>query len=117
MNLVRLGNEKILQQFNCTYLRKAAQEITRITTGFEPHPTQIVYGERALDMVLGIPNLKPDKHEFDVAKFFGEEPPIRITTMATPKMVAKRLMKSNRQANLTVALPVSKKQTNKKHYL
>ena len=91
MNLVRLGNEKVLQQFNCTYLRKAAQEITRITTGFEPHSTQVVYGERALDMVLGIPNLKPDKQEFDVAKFFGEESPIRITTMATPKMVAQRL--------------------------
>ena len=91
MNLVRLGNEKVLQQFNCTYLRRAAQEITRITTGFEPHSTQIVYGERALDMVLGIPHLQPDKQEFDVAKFFGEEPPMRITTVATPKMIAERL--------------------------
>ena len=91
MNLVRLGNEKVLQQFNCTYLRKAAQEITRITTGFEPHSTQIVYGERALDMVFGFPHLQPDKQEFDVAKFFGEEPPIRITTMATPKMIVERL--------------------------
>ena len=33
MNLVCLGNEKVLHQLNCTYLRKAAQEITRITTG------------------------------------------------------------------------------------
>ena len=81
--LVCLGNEKVLHQFNCTYLRKAAQEITRITTGFEPHSTQIVYGEKALDMVLGIPHLQPDKQEFNVAKFFGEESSIRITTVAT----------------------------------
>ena len=91
MNLVRLGNKKVLQQFNCTYLRKAAQEITRITTGIEPHSTQVVYGERALDMVLGIPNFLPDKQEFDVAKFFGEKPAMRITTLATPKMITERL--------------------------
>ena len=91
MNLVRLGNKKVLQQFNCTYLRKAAQEITRITTGIEPHSTQVVYGERALDMVLGIPNFLPEDQEFDVAKFFGEKPAMRITTLATPKMITERL--------------------------
>ena len=91
MNLVRLGNEKVLQQFNCRYLRKAAQEVTRIITGLEPHSTQVVYGERALDMVLGVPHLQPYKQEFDVAKFFGEVPTIRVPTMATPKMIAERL--------------------------
>ena len=66
------------------------KEVTKIITGLEPHSTQVVYGERALDMVLGVPHLQPYKQEFDVAKFFGEVPTIRIPTMATPKMIAER---------------------------
>ena len=91
MNLVRLGNNKVLKRYNCSPLRKAAQEVTRITTGFEPYKRQVVYGERAVDMVFGVPNFPPGKEEFDIATFFGEEPPIRITTLATPKMVVDRL--------------------------
>ena len=91
MNLIRLGNKEVLKNYNCTALREAAQEVTKITTGFPPYNRQVVYGERALDMVFGVPNFPPGKQEFDIAKFFGEEPPIRITTLATPKMVADRL--------------------------
>ena len=91
MNLIRLGNKKVLKRYNCSALRKAAQEVTRITTGFEPYNRQVVYGERAVDMIFGIPNFPPGKEEFDIAKFFGEEPPIRITTLATPQMVVDRL--------------------------
>ena len=91
MNLIRLGNKEVLKNYNCTALREAAQEVTKITTGFPPYNRQVVYGERALDMVFGVPNFPPGKQEFDIAKFFGEEPPIRMTTLATSKMVADRL--------------------------
>lgn len=91
MNLIRLGNRNVLKKFNCVALREASREVTRITTGFEPYNKQVVYGERALDMVFGAPNFPPGKQEFDIAKFFGEEPPIRITTLATTKMVIARL--------------------------
>ncbi|XP_078375464.1 uncharacterized protein LOC144658855 isoform X2 [Oculina patagonica] len=91
LNLIRLGNKKVLKQYNCTALREAAQEVCRITTGFEPYPLQVVYGERALDMVFGMPNFTPDKKEFDMAAFFGERHVMRMTTLASPKMVADRL--------------------------
>ena len=72
LNLIRLGNKKVLKQYNSTALREAAQEVCRITTGHDPWPLQVVYGERALDMVFGMPNFTPDKKEFDMATFFGE---------------------------------------------
>ena len=34
MNLIRLGNKEVLKNYNCTALREAAQEVTKITTGF-----------------------------------------------------------------------------------
>ena len=91
MNLIRLGNKKVLEQYNCTNLREVPQEITRITTGVEPYNRQVVYGERALDMVFGMPNFTPSKKEFDMATFFGEKPIMRMTTLASPQMVAQRL--------------------------
>ena len=33
MNLVRFGNKKVLKKFNCQYLRQAAINITKLTTG------------------------------------------------------------------------------------
>jgi hypothetical protein len=39
MNLIRLGNKKVLKKYNCTYLRKAAINVTRITTGIDPLQT------------------------------------------------------------------------------
>ena len=91
MNLIRMGNKKVLRQYNCTALRKAAQEVTRITTGREAYDRQVVYGERALDMVFGMPNFTPSKKEFSMADFFGEEPVMRMTTLASPEMIATRL--------------------------
>ena len=38
MNLIRLGNERVLQTYNCKKFRKAAIEVTRLTTG--KHRTQ-----------------------------------------------------------------------------
>jgi len=93
MNLVRLGNKRILQQYHCAALRKAAQNVTHITTGAPAPPKQILYGERAIDMVFGMPNFPPTKAEFDIAGFFGEEPVLRISTLASAKMVADKLKK------------------------
>ena len=95
MNMIRMGNKKVLKQYNCTALRKAAQEVTRITTGREVYDRQVVYGERALDMVFGMPNFDPDPNEkvFNMAEFFGEEPVMRMTTLASPGMIVTRLKK------------------------
>jgi len=87
MNLVRLGNTKILQKFNCTKLRSVAQAITKITTGRDPHPKQVLYGERATDLVFGGFGVG----DFDIAEFFGIETPNHITTLASPEMIRDRL--------------------------
>ena len=87
MNLVRLGNTKILKKFNCNALRSVAAKITLITTGKKPHPKQVLYGERATDLVFGGFGIG----DFDLAKFFGIETPNRITTLASPEMICDRL--------------------------
>ena len=89
MNLIRLGNTKILKKYNCTYLRKAAIAITTLTTGKPPHPKQVVYGERSVDLVFGFLGVG----DFDLAEFFGVETPNRITTIATIEMLKDRLTK------------------------
>lgn len=94
MNLVRLGNKKVLKNYKCTELRRAAMKVTEITSGKIPHPKQPVYGERALDLVFdfcGIAGGRDGKGEFNIAEFFGEEAPNRITTLASPDMVLQRL--------------------------
>ena len=95
MNLIRLGNKHVLKRYNCTHLRSAAQSVTRITTGSDSDPNQVVYGERALDVSIdrvGIAGGRIDEEDFDIASFFGEEPPIRITALASPAMIVKRLI-------------------------
>ena len=87
MNLVRLENTKILEKYNCTYLRKAAIAVTTLTTGKPPHPKQVVYGERSIDLVFGFLGVG----DFDLAEFFGEETPNRITSLATDAMIEDRL--------------------------
>jgi hypothetical protein len=77
-----LSSEKILKRYNCAYLRKAAINVTRITTGDDPHIKQPIYGGRALDFVYDL-----NKEEFDLADFFGEEAPVRITTLSSPDMI------------------------------
>ena len=87
MNLVRMGNTKILEKYNCKYLRKAAIAITTVTTGKPPHPKQVLYGERSIDLVFGAFGIG----DFDVAEFFGIETPNRITTLASEDMLTDRL--------------------------
>ena len=92
MNMIRMGNSEVLKQYKgCVKIREAAQNVTMITTGLPAHPKQPVYGERALDMVFGMPNFAPDKKEFSMAEFFGEKPVMRMTTLASPQMVVDRL--------------------------
>ena len=108
-NLIRMGNKKVLERYNCTYLRKAAIAVTNITTGDDPHPKQVVYGERALDISFdfgGIAGGRVGKGEFDIAKFFGEKPPVRISTLASTAMIITRLKElfgSNPQFNEQIA--------------
>ena len=86
LNLIRHGNSKILEKYNCTHLRQAAINVTKITTKAPPHPKQIVYGERATDLVIGVLGIG-----FDIGKYFGIEYESRITTIATPEMIITRL--------------------------
>ena len=88
MNLVRMGNQKILEKYNCTELREAAIEVTKLTTGKHPSPKQCVYGERAADLVFGFLGIG----NFDLAKFFGIKTPDRITTLAMPEMIVERMV-------------------------
>ena len=86
INLIRLGNKKVQQRYNCTYLRTAAINVTKITTGHVPPIKQPVYGEHALDYVLDL-----RKDNFDMADFFGEKAPVRISSVSSSKMIRRRL--------------------------
>ena len=88
LNLIRLGNKKVQEKYNCKYLRQAAINITKVTTGNEPHPKQSVYGARSLDVVFG---LGGGSNEFDFSAFVGSENEVRITTLASPEMILKKL--------------------------
>ena len=95
MNLIRMGNKKVLKMYNCTYLRTAAINITQNTTGRDPHPMQVVYGDRALDLsfdIEGIAGGRLADGDFDLAAFFGEERPIRISTLASSAMIRQRMI-------------------------
>ena len=94
LNLVRLGNKKVLQRYNCTELRRAAMKVTEITSGRPPHPKQPVYGDRALDMAFdfgGISGGHVGGTDFNLASFFGEKAPKRMSTLASPEMILARL--------------------------
>ena len=90
MNLVRLGNKKVLKNFNCLEMRNAARAVTKVTTGMDPHPKQVLYGDRALDMVFGFP--LQFVREFDMAKFFDVKPVIRMNTLVGTEMIRDRLI-------------------------
>ena len=90
MNLVRLGNKKVLKNFNCLEMRNAARAVTKVTTGMDPHPKQVLYGDRALDMVFGFP--LQFVREFDMAKFFDVKPVVRMNTLVGTEMIRDRLI-------------------------
>ena len=95
MNLIRLGNKIVLKNYNCTELRSAAAIVTEISTGLKPYPTQIIYGERALDFSFdfgGIAGGRVGRDEFDMGGFFHEKRPVRISTLATPEMILAALV-------------------------
>ena len=71
------------------YITNAAINVTKITTGVLPHEKQPIYGTRALDFVYDV-----NPEDFDLADFFGEEAPVRITTMASPEMIQHKLIKN-----------------------
>ncbi|XP_078350918.1 uncharacterized protein LOC144635713 isoform X1 [Oculina patagonica] len=95
MNLVRMGNTKVQKSYNCTQLRNAASNVTKITTGLPPHPKQVIYGERALDLAFDFGSIAGGtvgESDFDLAEFFGEQAPIRISTLYSGDMICGRLV-------------------------
>ena len=90
MNLVRLGNKKVLEKYDCHHLRTAARKVTKITTSNDPAPKQVLYGDRAIDMVFGLP--LGVTRTFDVAKFFDVKPVVRMSTMCSGEMIRDRLI-------------------------
>ena len=108
MNLVRLGNTKVLEKYNCMNLRSAAQAVTKLTTGRDPNPKQVLYGERAIDLVFGFPlNVV---RTFDMAAFFGVKPVNRMNTLASAEMIKDRLENMfGEHAQFTLAIADSMK--------
>ncbi|KAL9952346.1 hypothetical protein ACROYT_G039589 [Oculina patagonica] len=95
MNLVRMGNTKVQERYKCTQLRDVASNVTKITTGLPPHPKQVIYGERALDIAFdlgGIAGGNDAETDFDLSNFFGEEAPFRISTLSSDRMIRQRLV-------------------------
>ena len=90
LNLIRTGNTKVLDRYNCLEMREAAREITKITTGSCPHPRQVVYGDRAVDMVFGLP--AQVFCNFNMATFFGLKQTLRMSTFATVNMIRSKLV-------------------------
>lgn len=96
MNLIRMGNTKVLRQYNCRYLRQAAINITKITTGEPPQTTQTIYGERALDVVFDEEGKEEEfeqsEFKFDMNDFFSVKAPNRVSTLASPTIIKDRLI-------------------------
>lgn len=84
-----MGNKKVNEKFKCQYLTEAAQNVTKTTCDREPHTRQHVYGARALDIVFGFDPV--NAKEFNFAEFLGIKPEIRITTLASPEMMVRKL--------------------------
>jgi len=92
LNLIRLGNKKVLKQYNCKYLRQAAINVTKIVTGRNPNPKQPIYGERALDLVFGFIFSDPTAQGgFNMAEFLGVKKEVRISNMANADMIKMKL--------------------------
>ncbi|XP_078352217.1 uncharacterized protein LOC144636888, partial [Oculina patagonica] len=95
MNLVRMGNTKVQKRYNCTQLRNAASNVTKFTTGLPPPPKQVIYGDRALDLAFDFGSIAGGtvgETDFNLAEFFGEEAPIRISTLSSDDMIRERLV-------------------------
>ena len=88
MNIVRLGNQKVLKTYNYKKFRKAAIEVTRLSTGQAPHHNLAVYGECALDPAFGFIGVGA----CPLGDFFGERKGNRINPFAAPKIIIDNLV-------------------------
>ena len=88
MNLIRLGNKTVLEQYNCTALRKASQKDARNTTGLRH--TGCVRRTRPRH---GLCDAKLFSHEERVqhGQVFSRKALMRMTTLASPQTVADRI--------------------------
>ena len=90
-NLLRLGNRIVPKRYNCSELRKAAIEVTTETTGMLPKPSQVVYGQRALDVVLDFE--QPAKEDnINIITFLGEKPIVRLSCTSSYSMIQDQLV-------------------------
>ena len=90
MNLIRLGNTKVTEKFNCQKLRESASKVCQISTGSPPNPKMPVYGERALDLVFPFGSIAgglDDQGELNLSQFFGQVQPMRISEFASEEMI------------------------------
>ena len=60
MNLIRLGNTKVIANYKCNRLSEASANVTRYVTGQPPHPRQPAVGDRALGVCYDMPHLDAD---------------------------------------------------------
>lgn len=107
-NLARLGNKDVVTRYNSKNIAKAARAVTESVTNKPTHPRQIVYGSRAVEAVFGFAGIAGGKRDptedfdgdgviddidhFTLADFLGvEDPPVRISTLASAELVAHRL--------------------------
>ena len=112
-----MGNTKVLKKYDCTYLREAAIEVTKICTGSKPHIKKPIYGERALDLSFDFTGIAGGLggNDFDVADFFNEDTPIRISTLSSERMIVERLEQlfgENEQFTEKIALQMKKTMIN-----
>lgn len=95
LNLIRLGNKKVLKKWNCQKLRTASRNVTMATTGLPPPPKEPVAGDRALDVVFTLTFLTRDPDtQWTLAEFLDEEPVLRISNMSNNEMIRLKLVKS-----------------------
>jgi hypothetical protein len=107
-NLARIGNKDVLTRYSTKNLAPAARAVTLAATNMPVAARQIVYGPRAVEAVFGFSGIVGGTRDptmdfngdgvideidhFTLAEFLGvEEPPVRITTLASNGLVAQRL--------------------------
>merc|ERR1712048_308197 len=93
INLIKLGNTKVLKKFNCSLLREASREVTLAATGAYPHPKEPITGDRAMDVVFSFDFAVRDKStDFNLPEFLGRKPTIRISNMSSYEMIKQKLV-------------------------
>ena len=88
MNLIRLGNTKVLQRYKCNQLSEASRAITNITTDHLPHPRHPVIGDRALGIYFGLEPLNHCSVENIVDM---DDTELRITSESSTKEILTKL--------------------------